>query len=235
MPRLAVEAFVHRAGRGSSEPWVAAATDGARYVVKFRGAGPGPQALVAEMVVNTLAIHWGYPVPAARPIWLGPSVPRVGTDELWDVLDASAGWNLGIAWIADANNVALADHPSLDAAATAAIAVIDPLFVNLDRTTLSNNVLVDAAGTHWLIDHGSCLFAGRLAEERPVFELAVNHFLRDAPPAPAVPPPTDATAIAAVLAPMPRDWLDAVGLGFDELVAGLARRVAAFIRARAGA
>lgn len=233
MSRLTIEQLLHPAGTGSSQPWVARASDGARYVVKFRGAGPGTYALTAEYVVNTLAVQWGYPVPDTRPMWLDAATPRVGTDEFWDVLDASAGWNLGVRWLPDAHNVALdagADMPpDMPPDVLAAMCVLDRLFANFDRTAISNNVIRDAASALWLIDHGSCRFLRATPEPPDTFELASNHFLRAVPTPFNAPPAIGEAELAAALAPLPQTWLASLSLSREPFIAGLARRIAAFI------
>ncbi len=228
MATLCAERLLHRAGRGSTETWVAAASDGERYVIKFRAAGPGPFALVAEFVVGRLAGHWGYPVPEVRPVWLDARTPRVGTDEFWDVLDGSVGWNLAVRWIPDAENVRLAEPPSLPANVLSAMFTVDVLFANFDRTTLSDNLIRDALGDYWLIDHGSCRFADYLDDTSPAFELAPNHFLRGSERSRALPPPIDEAQLRRLLDVVPREWLAAIDLSFERLVMGLAHRIEAF-------
>ena len=228
MTRLTIEQLEQRAGRGSSQPWVARASDGARYVVKFRGAGPGPYALVAEMAVNALAARWGYPVPEARPVWLDASTPRVGTDEFWGVMDRSYGWNLGIRWFPDAHDVALDGSAELPGAVLNALVVIDRLFANFDRTDISNNLIRDAAGAHWLIDHGSCRFLDRLAGPPFAFELAPNHFLRAANAPFTAPPRLADHDLRAALIALPEDWLQPIAVPRERLIAGLTRRIEAF-------
>lgn len=228
MKRLSIERLLQPAGSGSSQPWVARASDGTRYVVKFRGAGPGPYALAAEYVVNTLALRWGYPVPQTEPIWLNADTARVGTDEFWDVLDASVGWNLGVRWLPEATNVALGAAADIPPAVADAMCVLDRLFANYDRTAVSNNLIRDADGGLWLIDHGSCRFLHAALEPHGAFELASNHFLGDAPTQLTAPPALSEAELAAALAPLPDVWLQALGLSRERLITGLTRRIAAF-------
>jgi len=75
-----------RAANGSSQPWFCLLDDGTEWLVKFSGAGPGPDALLAEYIANALGRLWGLPIPAAKPVRWDLSVPRAGTDEFWDVL-----------------------------------------------------------------------------------------------------------------------------------------------------
>lgn len=229
MARLVIERLTQRAGTGSSQPWVGRASDGESYLVKFRGAGPGTYALVAEFVVNTLAARWGYPVPDTRPVWLDAGTPLVGTDEFWDVMRASVGWNLGIRWIPGARDVALA-HEDIPPGVLEALSVIDRLFANCDRTTLSNNLIRDRSGGMWLIDHGSCRFLDNLTGSGLGFKLARNHFLHATPVSFSPPRILDEAEVDAVLAPLPDTWLELIEVPRERLVTGLAQRIAAFAR-----
>lgn len=150
--------------------------DGSFWVVKFSGAGPGTDALLAELVANCLGRAWGLPIPETMPVVLDSSVERAGTDEFWDVLAASEGWNLAIKTVPNAVNVV--PDTTLPRSTLESIAAFDALMVNWDRTGLSRNLLRDEAGELWWIDHGSCRFLHKLAtRQRPA--LPSTHFLYD--------------------------------------------------------
>ena len=231
LSRLTVTELQRRAPLGSSQPWIARASDGQTYLVKFAGAGPGTAALLAEYVVNRVARSWGFPVVEAAPIWLPESQPRVGTDELWDVLDASSGWNLALRYLPQATNVPLTRDPDLPAALLHQMVFLDLLFANCDRTTLSSNLLVEAPGNYWLIDHGSCLFLRRPAAP-PTFELPTNHVLHGRALAPllamAPAPPLAGLPLASLLADVPSRWLEEQRLSSESLLAALEARLQAF-------
>jgi hypothetical protein len=223
--------LVDRTVLGSSQPWLGRASDGETYVVKFAGAGPGPQALLAELVVNRLAHHWQLPVPDARPIAVRADLPRAGTDEFWDVLDASVGANLAVPLLPGAHNVHI--DGSLEASTIDAMLLIDVLFANYDRTSTSRNVLVDELGKHWLIDHGACLFLRRRGQQAR-FELAENHVLgSQADLARIVLPPAMSLAeVAHVLEDVPATWCASAGLSTEELWSAVHERLEQFADCR---
>ena len=161
---------------GSSQPWFCLLEDQSEWLVKFSGAGPGPQALLAEFLANRLARHWGLPVPDTEVVRLDKSLVRAGTDEFWDVLAASDGFNLAIRKIPEALNVV----PDLSISPTALgqMRAFDSLMVNWDRTTLSRNLMRDSDGKLWWIDHGSCRFL-QAALKKQTSQLPSNHFLAD--------------------------------------------------------
>ncbi len=65
--------------------------------MKFSGAGPGARSLLTEYVATALAGRLGLPVPSTRTLYLPPQFPwQIGTDEFDDLVQRSAGWNLGI-------------------------------------------------------------------------------------------------------------------------------------------
>lgn len=216
---------------GSSQPWLVRASDGERWVVKFRGAGAGAEALAAELLVNRVARAWGLRVPAVAPIALGPEVERAGTDEFWDVLAASEGANLAQRYVPDAEPVDLrTQRPSVGT--IAAIVRVDSVFSNADRSRRNSNLLRDAKGRTWLIDHGSCRFLHTLGRARG-FELPRNHFLagraaRELFALVGRPTPLRAATIAELVADLPAEWLAATSTDHAALPALVAARTLAF-------
>ena len=146
---------------GGSLPGLVEADDDGLYVVKFRGAGQGPRALVAEWLAGELARAIGLAVPDLVAVEVDPALGDAEPDgEIHDLVRASGGTNLGMDFLPGA----LAFNP---AAATAA-AVIDPdfaadvvwldaLVTNPDRSARNPNLLV-WHGRPWLIDHGAALY-----------------------------------------------------------------------------
>lgn len=61
--REKVTRYVTPLREGGSLPALAEASDGFSYVVKFRGAGHGPKALVAEFLGGEIARALGFKVP----------------------------------------------------------------------------------------------------------------------------------------------------------------------------
>src|SRR3954447_23598783 len=85
---------------GGSLPALVEADDDGLYVLKFRGAGQGRKALVAEVVAGELARALGLPVPEIVVIELDPTLGVAGPDrEIQDLLLASAGPNVGLDYL----------------------------------------------------------------------------------------------------------------------------------------
>jgi hypothetical protein len=143
--------------RGSSWPVLVETDDGVRFT-KLRGAAQGTGALVAEVIVAELAEALGLRVPARSLVRFGEDVESVDkNDELADLLRASAGVNLGFAYLDGARNFAPAtDVESVRQDEAAAIMWLDGLTANPDRTARNPNLMWwrDAL---WLIDHGAAL------------------------------------------------------------------------------
>jgi hypothetical protein len=141
---------------GGSLPGLVEADDDGLYVLKFRGAGQGPKALAAEVVVGELARALGLRVPELVLIELDPDLARAEPDpEIQDLIRASAGVNLGVDFLPGALPYAPAHPPDGDLAA--AVVWLDALVENIDRTPRNPNLLL-WHGRLWLIDHGAALF-----------------------------------------------------------------------------
>src|SRR5881227_2852113 len=95
--RVAATRYVTPLREGGSLPALVEADDDGLYVLKFRGAGQGPKALVAEVVAGELARALGLPVPELVLVELDPAIGRAEPDpEIQDLLLASPGTNLGV-------------------------------------------------------------------------------------------------------------------------------------------
>lgn len=211
--------------QASTSPARVETADGGRYVLKFSGAGPGPFGLLTEYLALGIARAFGAPVPAARPLHLADGFPwMAGTDEFDAMLQRSAGWNLGIAWVDDARPATPADLAG--DTGLAAIAAADRYLQNVDRTARNPNLLV-SAGRLVAIDYDACLYLSRaLGPARaPSTGLPAGHLLAGRELAAVVPPTLD---VAALVAPAPADWIAAAGVGRAELVARLAASYAAW-------
>ena len=129
-----------------------------RQFTKLRGAAQGTGALVAEVIVAELAESLGLRVPARALVHLPPTIESLDeNDELADLLRASAGVNLGFAYLEDAVSFAPAtDVPRVSEEAAAAILWLDGLVANPDRTARNPNLLWQGEAL-WLIDHGAAL------------------------------------------------------------------------------
>jgi hypothetical protein len=143
--------------RGSSWPVLVETDDGVRFA-KLRGAAQGTGALVAEVIVAELAEALGLNVPARSLVRLPANVESIDkNDELSDLLRASAGINLGFAYLAGTANFAPdADVDRVRQEEAAAILWLDGLTSNPDRTARNPNLMWWRDGL-WLIDHGAAL------------------------------------------------------------------------------
>ncbi len=142
---------------GGSLPGVVEADDLGTYVVKFRGAGQGPKALVAEVISGELARRLELPVPELVTVDLDPVVARAEPDqEVQELIKASAGVNLGMDFLPGALGFEPVAHP-VDAGQASRILVFDAFTENVDRSWRNPNLLIWHGGL-WLIDHGATLY-----------------------------------------------------------------------------
>jgi hypothetical protein len=143
---------------GGSLPALVEAEDDGLYVLKFRGAGQGPKALVAELVVGELGRRIGLRVPELVLLDVDPDLGRAEPDpEIQDLLDASRGVNLGLDFLPGALAFDPAATPEVDPGEAAAVVWLDALTTNVDRTPRNPNLLV-WHGRLWLIDHGAAFY-----------------------------------------------------------------------------
>lgn len=171
---------------GGSLPGIVEAEDLGTWVLKFRGAGQGVKALVAEVIVGELGRALGIRVPELKVVELPAQIARYEADEeVQDLLTASIGGNLGVDLLPSAFNYDPARPPTAEIAAQ--ILWLDAYTANIDRTPHNPNLL-RWHGETWCIDHGAALYfhhswpargadAGRFAAQR--FD-ASTHVLRPA-------------------------------------------------------
>ncbi|MBD5282246.1 MAG: aminotransferase class I and II [Bacteroides sp.] len=142
---------------GGSLPALAEADDGFRYVVKFRGAGHGSKALIAELIGGMVAHKLGFRVPELVFLNIDSRFGITEPDEeVQDLLRASEGLNLGLHFL----DRAMTMDPSVnhvDALTASKIVWLDAFLTNVDRTRLNTNMLI-WHGELWLIDHGAALY-----------------------------------------------------------------------------
>jgi hypothetical protein len=142
---------------GGSLPAIVEADDDGLYVLKFRGAGHGTKALIAELIAGELARAAGLLVPELVFISLDPEIAKTEPDpEIQDLIRASGGLNLGLDYLPGSvmfNPVA--DKPDADLASR--IVWFDAYVTNLDRTPRNANLLMWHRKL-WLIDHGAALY-----------------------------------------------------------------------------
>ena len=153
--------YVTALREGGSLPGLVEADDDGLYVVKFRGAGQGPRALVAEWIAGELGRAIGLAVPDLVGIEVHGSLGDAEPDgEIHDLVRASDGLNLGMDFLPGALgfNPAIASPDALVDPIVAADAVwLDALVTNPDRTVRNPNLLL-WHGRLWLIDHGAALY-----------------------------------------------------------------------------
>lgn len=143
---------------GGSLPGLMEADDDGLYVVKYRGAGQGPRALVAELLGGEIARALGLPVPEIVYIELDPALGRNEPDyEIRSLILTSAGRNLGIDFLPGALPYSAAAPAPLDPDLASSIVWLDAYITNIDRTARNTNMLIWAKRL-WLIDHGAALY-----------------------------------------------------------------------------
>jgi hypothetical protein len=155
---------------GGSLPGLMEADDEGLYVTKFRAAGQGEAALVAEVVAGELARAIGLPVPELAVVEVAPELGIAEPDpEIQDLIVGSPGENLGMDFLPGALPVATSNDPAIGAELAADVVWFDALVTNVDRTPRNPNLLV-WHGRLWLIDHGASFF--RQHGDRPLAETA---------------------------------------------------------------
>src|SRR6476620_9131409 len=152
-----VTRYVTPLREGGSLPAIAEADDGFMYVLKFRGAGQGIKALIAELIGGEIARTLGLKVPEIVFANLDEAFGRTEPDEeIQDLLKASVGLNLALHYLKGAITFD-ATVTRLDAETASKIVWLDCLLTNVDRTPRNTNMLVWHKEL-WLIDHGAALY-----------------------------------------------------------------------------
>jgi len=183
MPRTVVATrYVTPLREGGSLPGLVEADDDGMYVLKFRGAGQGAKALVAELIAGEIGRVLGLPVPEIVFVDLDPSLGKAEPDyEIRRLIEDSGGLNVGLDFLPGA----LSFNPAADRPPSpeqcADIVWFDALTTNPDRTARNTNILV-WHGRPWLIDHGAALYVHHTWREprehaRRVFDWLPDHVL----------------------------------------------------------
>ena len=142
---------------GGSLPAIAEADDGFLYVLKFRGAGQGARALIAELIGGEIARAIGLKVPEIVFANLDEAFGRTEPDEeIQDLLKASTGLNLALHYLSGAITFDASINHIYPALASA-IVWLDCLLMNVDRTPRNTNMLMWHKEL-WVIDHGASLY-----------------------------------------------------------------------------
>ena len=211
-----VTRYVTPLREGGSLPAIAGADDDFLYVVKFRGAGQGVKALIADLVGGEIARALGFRVSEIVLANLDSAFGRTEPDEeIQELLRKSEGLNLGIHYLAGA----ITFDPAVNTPSgvvSSQIVWMDALLTNVDRTARNSNML-NWKKELWLIDHGAALYfhhSGEAWEEqakRPFVQIKDHVLLPFAVELDAV-----NTAFQAILTPdlihsvvslIPTEWL----------------------------
>jgi hypothetical protein len=170
LTRIEATRYVMPLREGGSLPGLVEGSDDGLYVVKFRGAGQGVKALLAEVVAGELARALGLVIPDLVLVELDPALARAEPDrEIQDLLAASAGLNLGVDFLPGALPFSPVAGPLPDAELAAAIVWFDALVTNVDRTVRNTNML-QWHDRLWLIDHGAALYFHHDTRREPGYE-----------------------------------------------------------------
>ena len=179
---LQVTRYVRPLREGGSLPAIVEASDDGMYVMKFRGAGQGKKALIAEIVAGELARLLGLPMPELAFLELdakfGLNEPH---DEIRDLLTASTGLNVGLDYLPGSITFDPAVPGALDPLLASKVVVFDSLVLNVDRTPKNPNLL-HWHKQLWLIDHGAALYfhhgwSDPQASAKSAFPAIANHVL----------------------------------------------------------
>lgn len=216
---------------GGSLPAIVEASDLGMYVLKFRGAGQGPLALVAELIAGEIGRALGLRVPELALMEVDEALGRNEADpEIRDLLRASVGINLGVDYLPGSVMFDPAAGDDVDADLASAAVWFDAFVTNVDRTPRNPNLLCWHRKLYF-IDHGAALYfqhTWQNAEEmaRSRFPAIRDHVLL--PWADKIEeadrrlrPLLSEALFAEVAAQIPEDWLiEPAGLSLAERRAG---------------
>jgi hypothetical protein len=176
-----VTRYVTPLREGGSLPAIVEADDDGLYVLKFRGAGQGVKALIAELIAGEIARALGLQVPEIVFANLDAVLSRTEPDpEIQDLLRASSGLNLALDYLPGS----ITFDPlveKVNAKLASQIVWLDCFVTNVDRTPRNPNLLVWHKNL-WLIDHGASLYFHHAwqnwaEQSRRPFEKVKDHVL----------------------------------------------------------
>ena len=228
LEHVTVTSYLAPLREGGSLPGLVEADNLGTYVLKFRGAGQGPLALVAEIIGGELARRLGFRTPELALADLDPRIAKSEPDqEIQDLLKASAGINLAVDYLpGSAGFDPLGWTADEDFASE--LLWFDALIQNVDRTWRNPNLLV-WHNDIWLIDHGAALYFHhdwpRAAPDKP-FD-ARQHVVKErakrlAEAHERLAPKITAELLAEVTGDVPPEWFGERGA--DAYVAQLLNR-----------
>nr|WP_090604219.1 HipA family kinase [Parapedobacter koreensis] len=236
-----VTRYVTPLREGGSLPAIAEADDGFLYALKFRGAGQGSKALVAELLGGEIARALGFRVPEIVFAQLDEAFGRTEPDEeIQDLLQASTGLNLALHFLSGA----ITFDPvvtKLDPVLASRIVWLDCLLTNVDRTAKNTNMLMWHKEL-WLIDHGAALYFHHTWDNwkeqasKPFIQVKDHVLLRQASQLEEadaeLKPLLTATLIQHIVRLVPDEWLEDHGVQSPEEARAVYRQ---FIGARVAA
>jgi hypothetical protein len=224
---------------GGSLPALAEADDDFKYVLKFKGSGHGPKALIAELIGGEIARSLGLKIPELVFANLDETFGQTEPDEeIQDLLQGSKGMNLALHFLSGS----ITFDPvvtAIDAQLASRIVWLDAFITNVDRTFKNTNMLMWHQEL-WLIDHGACLYFHHSWEDwetyaKSPFAMIKDHVLL---PKATLLAETDAAfklllteeKIRAIVALIPDEWLHWEGV--DEPPATLREVYGQFLSTR---
>lgn len=210
---------------GGSLPAIVEGDDGFSYVLKFRGAGQGSRALIAELIGGEMARMAGLKVPELVFANIDEAFGRTEPDEeIQDLLKASTGLNLALHYL-DGSYTFDPVVTDVDPETASKIVWLDAFLMNVDRTRRNTNMLVWHREL-WLIDHGAMLYFHHndsdysAYTDRPFTQVKDHVLLRRAKQLKVVDTELKKLItrpkVEALVSLIPESWLDPYGAPFEE-------------------
>lgn len=179
--KVLVTRYITPLREGGSLPALAEADDDFKYVLKFKGAGHGVKALIAELLGSEIARALGLKIPELVFANLDEAFGRTEADEeIQDLLQASQGLNLALHFLSGA----ITFDPAVttcEKELASKIVWLDAFITNVDRTFRNTNMLIWNREL-WLIDHGAAFYfhhswTNRENHAKSPFSLIKDHVL----------------------------------------------------------
>ena len=143
---------------GGSLPAIVEADDLGLYVLKFRGAGQGPLALVSELIAGEIGRVLGLNVPELVIAEVDGALARnEGDPEIRDLLNASIGLNVALDYLPGSVMFDPAAGDTADEELASRAVWFDSFVTNVDRTAYNPNLLCWHKSLYF-IDHGASLY-----------------------------------------------------------------------------